>query len=55
VVAPAELRLARGLARDSAFAGKRELWTRWMREEDEFFTVDGTRERADFVVDTAAK
>jgi hypothetical protein len=54
VHAPAELRLARGMARDSAFAGKRELWTRWMREEDEFFTMDGTRERADIIVDTAA-
>jgi hypothetical protein len=54
VDAPAELRLARGLARDSAFAGKRELWTRWMREEDEFFAMDGTRDRADIVVDTAA-
>ena len=53
VEAPAELRLARGLARDSAFAGKEELWARWMREEDEFFAADRTRDRADIVVDTS--
>jgi hypothetical protein len=54
VEAPAGMRLARGLARDTAFAGKEELWRRWMREEDEFFAADGTRERADIVVDTSA-
>jgi uridine kinase len=53
VEAPPEVRLARGLARDTAFAGKEELWRRWMREEDEFFAADGTRERADIIVDTS--
>ena len=54
VEAPRELRLARGLARDGALAGKEELWKRWMREEDEFFAADGTRDRADVIVDTSA-
>ncbi|MBB5874222.1 uridine kinase [Allocatelliglobosispora scoriae] len=54
VEAPAELRLARGLARDSTHDGKAELWERWMREEDEFFAADGTRDRADVIVDTSA-
>ncbi|WP_328470867.1 hypothetical protein OHA21_05650 [Actinoplanes sp. NBC_00393] len=54
VEAPAELRLARGLARDTHFPGKEDLWKRWMREEDEFFSADGTRERADCIVDTSA-
>ncbi|WP_018350391.1 uridine kinase family protein [Longispora albida] len=52
VEAPADMRLARGLARNSTHEGKEELWKRWMKEEAEFFTADGTRERADFVVDT---
>ncbi|MBG0567289.1 uridine kinase family protein [Actinoplanes aureus] len=52
VDAPAETRLARGLARDAAFPGHEELWHRWMRAEDEFFTSDGTRARADTVIDT---
>jgi len=54
VEAPAELRLARGMARDTTFAGKEQLWNRWMLEEDEFFATDGTRDRADIVVDTSA-
>lgn len=54
VDAPAALRLARGMARDTTFAGKDELWARWMAEEDEFFATDGTRERADIIVDTSA-
>jgi len=54
VEAPAELRLARGMARDSTFPDKEELWNRWMLEEDEFFATDGTRDRADIVVDTSA-
>lgn len=55
VEAPSELRLARGMARDSAFAGKEELWAQWMREEDEFFAADKTRERADIVIDMLAQ
>jgi uridine kinase len=54
VEAPPELRLARGMARDSKFAGKDQLWSRWMAEEDEFFAADGTRDRADIVIDTSA-
>ena len=54
VEAPAKTRLARGMARDADFAGKEDLWKRWMREEDEFFAADGTLERADIVVDTSA-
>jgi uridine kinase len=54
VEAPAEMRLARGIARDTNFPGKEDLWKQWMREEDEFFAADETRERADFIVDTSA-
>lgn len=53
VEAPAETRLARGLARDTDFPGRERLWERWMREEDAFFTADRTRERADVIVDTS--
>lgn len=53
VEAPAAMRIARGLARDTTFEGKEELWRRWMAEEDAFFTADGTRERADRIVDTS--
>jgi uridine kinase len=53
VEASLETRLARGLARDSDFPGKQDLWRRWMEEEDAFFTADGTRQRADIVVDTS--
>jgi uridine kinase len=53
VEAPAEMRLARGMARDSRFPGKEDLWKQWMREEDEFFLADETRERADRIVDTS--
>lgn len=52
--APAERRLARGLARDGGFAGAERLWRRWMAEEERFFAADGTRERADLIIDTAA-
>ncbi|WP_426513116.1 hypothetical protein ACPPVO_22220 [Dactylosporangium sp. McL0621] len=51
--APADLRLARGMARATAFPGKEALWQRWMREEDTFFTADDTRNRADIIVDTS--
>ncbi|MGY0235842.1 uridine kinase family protein [Longispora urticae] len=50
VEAPPALRLARGLARTTRPV--RELWDRWMVEEDAFFLADGARERADLVVDT---
>jgi uridine kinase len=54
VEAPAPLRLARGMARNRAQDGKEALWKRWMVEEDEFFEADGTRDRADIIVDTSA-
>ncbi len=53
VDAPAPLRLARGLARDRSFAGAAQLWQKWMVEEEKFFAADGTRDRADLVIDTA--
>ena len=48
VEAPAELRLARGIERDSE--DHRDLWVDWMRRENEFFAADRTRSRADLVV-----
>jgi hypothetical protein len=52
VDAPAAERLRRGLLRDGG--DHRHLWERWMREEAEFFAKDGTRARADIVVDGTA-
>ncbi|WP_249714457.1 hypothetical protein [Rhizomonospora bruguierae] len=37
-----ETRLARGLARDTDFAGKEDLWRRWMREVSAHRIVVGT-------------
>lgn len=45
---PADVRLARGLARDGS--SHEGLWRRWMAEEAEFFTADATKQRADLVV-----
>jgi uridine kinase len=48
VEAPAELRLARGLARDGA---EHEAdWRAWQRAEALWFAADGTRARADIVI-----
>jgi len=56
VEAPAELRLARGLARDHGQGyDVTALWERWLGEEDVFFGTDRTRERADAVVDTSTE
>jgi uridine kinase len=56
VDAPAELRLTRGLARDHGQDfDVTALWERWLGEEAEFFAADGTRERADAVVDTSTE
>ncbi|GAA3440582.1 uridine kinase family protein [Planomonospora venezuelensis] len=52
VEAPRELRLARALARDGA--ALEPQWRSWMRAEDEWFAADGTRSRADLLVDGAA-
>lgn len=52
VEAPRELRLARALARDGAHLAPQ--WESWMRAEDEWFAADGTRSRADLLLDGAA-
>lgn len=52
VQAPRQQRLHRGLARDGE--DHRDLWLRWQDEEDRFFTADGTRSRADLLIDTTA-
>jgi uridine kinase len=49
VDAPAELRLARGIARDGEVL--RPQWQRWMRAEDALFRRERNRERADVIVD----
>jgi hypothetical protein len=49
VEAPADLRLARGTARDGEEL--RHEWLRWMDREAAHFAADGTRARADLVVD----
>ena len=49
VEAPAEVRLARGLARDGA--ALEPQWRRWLLTEQAEFAAEGTRERADVVVD----
>lgn len=50
IEAPADLRLARGLARDGE--DQREHWLRWMRDEELLFAREQTRERADLVLDS---
>jgi uridine kinase len=50
VDAPRDVRLARGLARDGqAYAPH---WQRWADQEGALFAADGTRERADVVIET---
>lgn len=49
VTAPREVRLARGIARDGE--AYRSRWEAWSLEEDESFSTDATRERADLRVD----
>lgn len=51
VEAPRGTRMARGIERDGAdFAPH---WERWAAQEDALFAADGTRARADLVIDTA--
>ncbi len=50
VEAERDVRYRRGMARDGE--GYRPFWERWARQEDALFTADGTRSRADVVVDT---
>ena len=52
VEAPARLRLARGLERDGV--GMEGEWVRWQRDEAVLFAAEGTRERADLLVDGTA-
>jgi uridine kinase len=49
VEAPAELRLARGIERDGE--ALRPQWIRWMADEAALFAREGTRSRADLLVD----
>lgn len=51
VSAPPDLRMARGIERDGG--SHRARWEAWSREEDEFFSADGTRERAALCIDGA--
>jgi hypothetical protein len=51
VDAPPDVRLSRGLARDGE--SHRDLWLRWMEQEEEFFAADRPAERADLRVDGA--
>ncbi len=43
------VRYARAIARDEGFA---PFWERWAAQERELYAEDGTRERADLVIDT---
>lgn len=52
VEVPADLRIARGLARDGV--AMREHWLRFAEAEDAHFASDGTRGRADLIVDGTA-
>jgi hypothetical protein len=49
VDAPADLRLARGIARDGE--ALRPQWLQWMADEDALFARERTTERADVLVD----
>jgi len=52
VDAPVELRTARGMERDGAQV--LPFWRAWQADEEEHFAADGTRARADLLVDGAA-
>lgn len=52
VEAPDDLRLTRGIARDGE--ALREEWVRWADREAGHFAADGTRDRADLLVDGTA-
>ncbi len=52
VEAPQTVRLARGVARDGA--ALEAQWRRWQQVEAAAFAVEGTRERADVLVDGTA-
>lgn len=48
--APLAVRRARALSRDGETYGPH--WERWARQEEEFFSGDRVRDRADMIVDT---
>jgi uridine kinase len=52
IEAPAEVRLARGLARDGA--EHEPHWRAWQRREAAWFAADRTRQRAEVVLDGTA-
>jgi uridine kinase len=52
VEAPRQVRFARGIERDGE--AYRPLWERWARQEDALFAEERTRERADYVINTAS-
>jgi chloramphenicol 3-O-phosphotransferase len=52
VEAPREERFRRGIARDGE--AYRPHWERWAAQEDAHFAAEGTRERADVIVDGTA-
>jgi hypothetical protein len=49
VEADLAVRYARGIARDPGFA---DFWDRWAAQERQLYAADGTRFRADLVIDT---
>jgi hypothetical protein len=49
VEAPRDVRFARGIARDGE--AYRPHWERWARQEQALFAAEGTRERADVIID----
>jgi cytidylate kinase len=51
VEAVRHVRFARGIARDGE--AYRPHWERWAAQEDVLYAADGTRERADVVLDTS--
>ena len=50
VDAPRDVRMARGIERDGETF--RPHWERWAAQEDALYAADGTRARADLVIDT---
>jgi hypothetical protein len=52
VEAERPVRFARGIERDGETY--RPPWERWARQEAALFAADGTRDRADVVLDTSA-
>ncbi len=53
VEAPRDERLRRGVERGGE--DHRHLWERWQPMEEAFFQADGTRARADIVIDTGRR